>query len=198
MKKLIVACLVLASSPAFAGLRIGGLVGYHSDTLETTETGVSYSRVWGFQFGGILMISFLDTVAFRTGLIFADRQASGASTQAGTEMNYKVKSTYTEIPLNLQVYLTSVYVFGGLKYGFKGSTTCSVNTPPGSTCETKTTPTNTMMNLGLGYEMFDFELVRFGIEVEYEKGLSNINDAGGSTELRNEGYGINLVGTVGL
>lgn len=197
MKKLVVV-LVLISTPAFAGLRIGGLLGYHSDNLETTETGVTYSRVWDFQFGGILMISVLDTVAFRTGLIFVDRQANGTSTQSGTEVNYKVKSAYVEVPLNLQVNLMSWYVFGGLKYGFRGSTTCSVSTPPGSTCETKTTPTNTMMNLGLGYELFDLELVRFGIEGEYEKGLSNINDAGNSTELRTESYGVNLVGTVGF
>ncbi len=113
---LIVFLTLACSSVVFAGPRIGALVGFRSNTIDSDQTTVSYGRTGGYQYGGILALSFFDTLAFRTGIIMADKSTEFAVSGLS---GFKANVNYTDIPLTLQLGFpgSSFYVFGGLKYG---------------------------------------------------------------------------------
>jgi hypothetical protein len=199
MKTLVLLIVLLSASSSFAFSRLGVLVGYHSNVLDSNDPGTSYSRIGNPQYGAILMYSFLDMIALRTGVIIADRDSSFSTTVAGVDITGTQKLSYTEIPLDLQIWFSELYVFGGLKLGFQSSSKCEISSPANTACDSKTKGPNNMINLGIGYDLIDLGAFRIGIEAEYEKGSSNINDTpGSSTELRTSGLGFNAVATVGF
>lgn len=203
MKKLILSLLfVCVGVNAHAGFRVGGLLGYRSDTLTGGDTGVGYDSDTSVQVGGLLIYSLFDTVSLRTGFVLADKQYRISTPVTGVgDVKTKLKLSYVDIPVLLQLNIpaSSFYFFGGLKFGFLQSATCTTTEPAGYSCGTKVSQNNTMLDLGVGYDLIDLSLVKLGVEFEYERGLTNINTTPGSNvDVKTSGMALNAVGTIGF
>ncbi|MCC6277436.1 MAG: PorT family protein [Oligoflexia bacterium] len=189
--------VVLLSSNAHAHLRFGGLLGYRANSATVDNTAVTtQASTTGYNAGGLFWWGFLDTVGLRTGLIYSTKDFDSSISAPGVTGTFKTKVTYLDIPVNVQVdFPFGLYVFGGLKYGLKSTSSVEANVT-GTTISSDLASSNTVFNAGAGYNFLDLEIVRLGLEAEYELGNSNIGAS--STVTKTKGLGVNIVASVGF
>lgn len=182
-----------AAVPAHANLEVAAVAQAVQTTFETSG-GTSVDNVSGSRLGALLLFPIFPGVSVRTGAIMADRKTTYASVLGDIE----VKDKLMDIPLNVQVGLpiTSMYVFGGLVFSNTQSSDCS-STLPGVSCSSSKTPGDTLVNVGVGGDLFSFALVRISLEAEYQKGTKDLDDSSGS-ELKQSNMGVGLVAAFGF
>jgi hypothetical protein len=187
--------IAFSASTASAGVQIGGLLGYRSNNFQIDGAGSSSgTSASGYNFGGIVTFSFLDTLGFRTGVILSDKTAN----VSGSGIEQELKLGYIDIPLNIEIGIPAapIYLLGGVIFSTKSTTSCSVKNGGGN-CTADIKSTNTSLNFGVGYTLVDLVAGSVGIEAQYEHGISAINNSGsGSTYTR--GLSANLLARVGF
>src|SRR5690242_7324297 len=107
-----------ASFNAKASIEIAPLLGYRLNNMNDSTGGLGFSQTPGYQVGGLVLFSLLDTIALRSGLIYVLRDTSMT--------NNKYHISYMDIPLDVQLRLrpSGFYIFGGMKLGIKNSDSC--------------------------------------------------------------------------
>lgn len=201
-KFIAVAVIVFSQSICF-GFKLGGIIGprFNNMTTEGTTSTTYESNALGYHVGGLISFDLLDIVGFRTGVVLTTRDIKSETPSGGVTYKYKESISYMDIPINAMVGIpaTSIYFFGGFKYGIKSSSSCQVESPAGVTCNSYISSTNLIFNIGSGYELLSFGIGKLAVELEYEKGLSNINDApGSSVKLYTQAYAVNAVALIGF
>ena len=165
MNKLILAAMIVFtgfSAQAYEMAATGGM-----QTTDIDIDGADTSSGTGF-YGGVL--GFIEAGGegyFRTGALLSMRKferdfGNGVSAEAST--------TSIDVPLTYMMMLSEyASLYGGLKLGLNVSEDCTLSGFAGS-CDTDATGMYYSLNLG-GHFRF---VPNFGIEVEYNMGLSEI------------------------
>lgn len=193
-------CLTIGlglSSTAFANLEVAAFAQGVQTRFNSDISGVDYSANTGTKVGGLLLFPILPGFSLRTGLIHHQRKIAGDITTTSPKSQFSYEDKLTEIPLNLQVGLpvTSLYLFGGLIYSTTSSSSCSAS-GAGAACSSDKTPSDTLMNLGVGYDVISIALFRLGLELEFAQGTKNLSTGAG--DLKQSSMGLGVVGAFGF
>ncbi len=185
--------IISMASVSLALPKVGALAGYRSNKA-TADNGVNYNATPGYQVGGLLFFTFTDLFAFRTGLIYTARDVNASF---GT-LELKSKIAYLDVPVNAQISLplTGLYAFGGLKLGFKSSSSCEVLNATLTCVSNSVAPLNILFNIGPGYELVNLGVMKLAVEGEYEMGLTNASTS--SDKVTTNGFAVNAVLVFGI
>ncbi len=185
-----IALLALANT-AKAELTVGVLAGIKKDSYSYTAAAVdSVEYPMSSRVGALLTLPLFPLLSLRTGVMLDTDKFD--VTYTGLSKVSSVAS-FTSIPLDLQIGLplTGLYVYGGA--------VLAMNTKyeVGGSAATEKLKADTRMNLGLGYEVFSLAVAKLALEVNYEKGMSNISQIAGE-EIKSGHLGLNLAAKIGF
>lgn len=175
----VVAALLL-SHKAFANLEIAVMAGASQNKVTaSSDLTATYESANGTRFGGLILFPLLPTLSVRTGAIYHTRKLKvSASSPVAYELEFTNKTM--DIPLNLQFNfpVTSLYLFGGMILSNTQSTDCTSNNAS-ITCSSDKTPSDQLMNVGFGFNVFSLALVRLSLEAEHQIGSKDLLDGAG-------------------
>lgn len=199
LKIIAVAFVTLFVSSSFAGFRVGGIIGPRLNSNTGALSNVNFdSSNFAYHLGAIGIIDFFG-VGIRTGLIYTSRDLTGSTSSSipFVSQNFTQNLKYFDIPANVVLFLpiTDLYVFGGLKFGFKasGGIPAAYSGFVSSNIETETL--NMLFNVGVGYDFIDLGLFTISGELEYEHGITKVYNTG---SIRSQGFILNALATVGF
>lgn len=182
-----------AAVPARANLEIAAVAQAVQTTYEASGGG-SVDNVSGTKLGALVLFPIFPGVSIRTGAIMGQRKAKVSSILGDIEYT----DTLMDIPVNVQIGLpiTSMYVFGGLVLSNTQSTDCT-SSIAGASCTSSKTPSDNLVNVGIGGDLFSLAVVRISLEAEYQKGMKDLDDSS-SGELKQSNLGVGLVAAFGF
>lgn len=182
-------------SNANAGVTFSLLGGGRMSSLSTDPDTSIFSSAIGFQGGMYLGVMFNPYLGLRTGAVYSIKQVDGTI----AALTFATKLTYVDIPANLvlRIGMSPFYLFGGVKYGVKLSS--STETGSGTAVDGIDVGANNLMaNGGLGLAFGVGGGMTMGFEGEYEMGMSDLdNDGSTATSAKLSGIVVNLVFTWG-
>lgn len=187
--------VVLFGANASANLEIAAI----AQASKTQYSGDSSGSSSGTNLGALLLFPLLPTLSLRTGVIQLNRKmTSDIPASLGLSGSYEHSSGVLAIPLNLQFDLpvTDLYVFGGLTYFKTQAVDCST-TNASYSCNTDKAPDDTVVNAGVGYNLFSVALFRLGLELESQWGTANVSTAA-SGEAKQSALNAGLVFALGF
>ncbi len=193
MKKIVFIFLFLISFQAFS-MNLSPIIGGQQNSPSNDKMNYQGSSGQGMRLGALSHIELAPSLSLRTGFIWNQRNFSGSvDTGFNIRLEYAQKVTYLDIPLNVEYKIPSIdlYVFGGLLYAAKLSDSYEYSPSLASIGLAETNPhqlskSDMLINLGLGYMLWNFESFKVSGEIEYHHGLTNINATSGATGTVNQ------------
>lgn len=185
LKSLAFFAALAVSFSAHANLEIAGIAQVAQTHFDLKDLpGVDVKNGTNTRIGALLFLPVLPTLSLRTGAIYHDRKMKSEITGFG---DITTTDKLLEVPLNLQwnIPVTSAFVYGGLMFDLTQKTECDA--PAGFDC--KKTPNDTAVNIGAGYNLVSFGLIRWAIEIEHQRGTKDLVDGAGEIKQSNWALG---------
>lgn len=189
MKKVLIALFFFCASAQ--AIEVGGYLGFRTNKIDTQDSGQTYHPRNAYHVGGYFLLPVFPLISLRSGAAYVVRDVN-AEGQLTVRFPYIFRATYLDIPINLQISILDFYAYGGLIYSSNLSYSREIDTAQYSVIDTGSTieKSNVLLNMAVGYRVYNLALASIGLELFYEHGLTNINTTGAKEYFRS--YGINL------
>lgn len=182
MKKVTLALVLVvitsAAAWAQASVSLGVKGGLNFANVNTSSVGAAYNSRTGYHAGAFVNIK-LTKLAIQPELIYSV-QGSDVSTATSSQA---LELAYVNIPILLKFYLVGgLNLQAGPQFGFLASASQG-----GTDIKNMVKGMDTSVALGAG-----FDISKFVIDARYNLGLSEINDAAGSTAAKNQVFQLSV------
>ncbi|MBL7850794.1 MAG: PorT family protein [Cyclobacteriaceae bacterium] len=170
--------LTTAAAWAQASVSLGVKGGLNFANINTSTLGTAYNSRTGYHAGAFVNIK-LTKLAIQPELIYSV-QGSDISTATSSQ---SIDLAYVNIPILLKFYLVGgLNLQAGPQFGFLASATQG-----GTDIKSLVKGSDTSVALGAG-----FDISKFVIDARYNLGLSEINDAAGSSAAKNQVFQLSV------
>ena len=189
VKQLFAALVLVAFSQAVfaqASVSVGLKAGLNVANVNTTSVGAAFNSRTGYHAGAFVSVK-LTKIAVQPEVIFSQQGTTVNVSGTNIESNFN----YINIPVMLKFYLISgLNLQAGPQFGFLTSATGADPTGVATgTVDIKSYLKSTDVSIGLGA---GFDIKSLCIDARYNIGVTEINDAAGTSATKNQVFQLSL------